>query len=82
MDKLLLAIDGHKGKIILEHVFFGKEIYRCDRIKIIGDEDRIGVCVNGHDAYLYRNNVKSFNMDGNTYVLSDWLFTITIIVNK
>lgn len=82
MDKLLLAIDGHKGKIILEHVCFGKEIYKCDRIKIIGDEDRIGVCVNGHDAYLYRNNIKSFNMDGNTYVLSDDLFTITIIVNK
>ena len=51
-------------------------------IKIICDKERIGVCVNGHDAYLYRNNVKSFNMDKNMYVLSDVLFTITIIVNK
>lgn len=82
MDKLLLTIDGHKGKIILEHVCFGKEIYRCDRIKIICDKERIGVCVNGHDAYLYRNNVKLFDMDENTYILSDGIFAITIIVNK
>lgn len=82
MDKLLAAINGQTGKIMLEHVCFGREIFRCERIQIVSDDDRLGVCINGHDTYVDKNNVKLFKMYDNLFMIADDFLQITIIVNK
>ena len=82
MDKLLTSINGQAGKIMLEHVCFGREVFRCDRIQVVSDAYRLGVRINGHDTYVDKNNVKLFKMYDNLFVIADDFLQITIIVNK
>ena len=82
MDKLLKNINGQRGRIILEHVCFGREMFQCEKIKIVSDDDRLGVCINGHDAYVYKSGANLFKMNEDSFVIADDFLQITIIVNK
>lgn len=82
MDRLLRTINGKAGRVILEHMCFGREVFRCEQIKIISDDSRLGVCINGHDSYVRKDGVNLFKMNENMFVVADDFLQITIIVNK
>ena len=70
------------GTIILEHSLFGEQIWTNHRIKVINNNEMIGLCVQGHDVYVYKNDVVRYGQSNGNFTISDKNLTITIIMNK
>ena len=47
--------EGKNGVITVKSIY-GQDIYET-QIKMIDDDDRVGVVIKGHDIFLYRNEV-------------------------
>lgn len=75
-------VQNKKGKVTVKHKLFGGNTYICDEINIINDAHRVGVTIKDNDLFVLKENVKSFNVRGNTYVVEDDMLTIRVIVNK
>ena len=73
-------LNGEKVKVILIHRLFDKQIFYCDELKTLNDDDRIGLTINGQDIFIYKQNIRASEALSNTYVLSDG--RLTIIVEK
>ena len=71
-----------RGKILIEHALWGKQVFRCDTIEMIDDTDRLGVKVNGHDVYIMKGEMISCKYHDRMLMFADKSLTITIIVNK
>ena len=69
------------GKVIVEHALFGGQTYVCDNIKVV-DDDRLGVTIKKNDLFVRKENIKTFGVKGNGYVVEDEMLTIRVIVNK
>lgn len=76
------SINNKYGKIMLEHSLFGKQIWRCEHLDILDDDDQLGVRIQGHDICVYKNDIVSYKHYENMYVVADSNLTITIIMNK
>ena len=74
-------LQNKKGRVIVEHALFGAQAYACDDIKIVNDE-RVGVTIKGNDLFVRKENIKSFEVKDNEYVVEDEMLTIRVIVNK
>lgn len=77
-----LTIDGLSGKIMIEHSVFGTNVYRCEKFKVINDNDRIGLHFMGNDIFIYKKYTKLSKVYNNMFVLADQLQQITVIVNE
>ena len=75
------TINGKRGKVITHHQLWGTEIYQCDRLEAIVDENRTGVVVKGHEIYIPNHTIHSTQINDNTFSISDGRFTITAIIN-
>lgn len=76
-----LKIDGMRGKILINHNLFGQKIYRCEKINIINDDDKIGVRLMGQDLYILKKDIKLSKVSDKMIVLADDMTQFTIIVN-
>lgn len=76
-----LTIDGMRGKILIDHNLFDQKIYRCEKIKVINDDDRIGIHLMGQDIYIYKKCIKLSKVYDKMFVLADDMMQLTIIVN-
>ena len=74
-------IQGLGGKILMEHSFFGKRVYRCERFNVINDEEKIGLRVMGQDIYVFKKNVTLSKVYDKMFMLADNCLQLTIIVN-
>jgi hypothetical protein len=74
-------LQNKKGRMIVEHALFGAQTYACDDIKIVNDE-RVGVTIKGSDLFVRKENIKSFEVKDNEYVVEDEMLAIRVIVNK
>lgn len=75
-------ITGLGGKVQMEHSFFGKRIYRCEKFDIINDDEKIGLRIMGQDIYVFKRNVKLHKVyNSKMYILADDFLHLTIIVN-
>lgn len=75
-------LNGRKAKILLEHCLFGRQVFYCEDLHIINDDERIGTRIKGNDIYMHKQDVKFFKAVDNMFKISDDRLTITIIVNK
>ena len=75
-------IDYCKGKIILEHILFDKQIHYCDEIHIIDDEHRIGLILKNQEIFVDKQRVALMYIQANTFMISDNKLSIKIILNK
>ena len=73
-------LNGVKAKVLLEHCLFNKQVFFCDELETINDDERIGLMLKGRAIFMYKQNVKVAEVHGNTYTISDG--RLTIIVNK
>ena len=70
-----------RGKILINHNLFGQKIYRCEKINIINDDDKIGVRLMGQDLYILKKDIKLSKVSDKMIVLADDMTQFTIIVN-
>ena len=71
-------LNGVKARVILEHRLFDRQVFDCDELKIINDDERIGVLLKGQEKYLYKQDVKVVEIPDNTYMISDGRMSIVI----
>lgn len=75
-------ITGLGGKVLMEHSFFGKRVYTCEKFDVINDEDKIGLRMMGQDIYVLKKDVKLSKVYDKMYVLADNFLQLTVIVNE
>lgn len=73
-------LNGIGAKVILEHCLFDRQVFVCDELQTINDDERIGLTLKGQSIFMYKQNVKVAEMQGDMYTISDG--RLTIIVNK
>ena len=76
-----LTIDGMRGKVLLNHNLFGQKTYRCEKINVVNDDDKIGVRLMGQDLYILKKDIKLGKVSDKMFILADDIMQITIIVN-
>lgn len=72
-------LNGIRAKVLLKHYLFDEQEFLCDKLQTIDDE-KIGVFLKGQSIYMYKQNVKVAEVQGDTYKISDG--RLTIIVKK
>lgn len=65
----------------MEHSFFGKRIYRCEKFDVINNDEKIGLHLMGQDVYILKKDVKLHKVYDKMYLLADDFLQLTIIVN-
>ena len=75
-------LQGLRGKVALKHLLFGGQQYGCDELKVINNDEKIGIVVKGTELFVYKQKVVDFCADGNTYTVGDDMLEIRVIVNK
>ena len=75
-------IEHCKGKVILEHKLFDRQVHRCEDLHIIDDNSRIGLIIKNQHIYIDKQSVKFVRNRGNIFTMSDDMLSITVIVNK
>ena len=73
-------LNGVEAKIIIEHCLFDKQRFYCRQLQTINDDERIGLILKDRAIYMYKQNVKVAEVQGDTYKVSDG--RLTLIVNK
>lgn len=75
-------LNGLRGKVAVKHLLFGEQQYGCDELRVINDDEKIGIVVKGAELFVYKQRVVDFCTDGNTYTVGDDMLTIKVIMNK
>lgn len=75
-------LQGLRGKVTLKHLLFGEQQYGCDELRVINDDEKIGIVVKGAELFVYKQKVVDFCASGNMYVVGDDMLEIRVIVNK
>lgn len=70
-----------RGKVLLNHNLFGQKTYRCEKINVVNDDDKIGVRLMGQDLYILKKDIKISKVSDKMIILADDIMQITIIVN-
>ena len=75
-------ITGLGGKVLMEHTFFGKRVYRCEKFNVINNDEKIGLHLMGQDVCILKRNIKLHKVYDKMYILADDFLQLTIIVNE
>ena len=78
---LFTQLTGLSGKVLMEHSFFEKRIYRCEKFDVINNDEKIGLHLMGKDVYIRKRDIKLSKAYDKMYVLADEFLHLTIIVN-
>ena len=73
-------LNGIEAKVILEHCLFDRQVFHCNELQTINDDEKIGLTLKGRAIFMYKQNVKVAEIQGDIYTISDG--RLTIIVNK
>jgi hypothetical protein len=72
-------LNGVKAKVVLEHLLFDGQVFLCDKLQTINDDERIGLILKGGQIFMYKRNVKVAEVSEKMYKISDGRLTMTII---
>ena len=75
-------LNGKMAKVILEHCLFGRQVFYCDKLQTINDDRRIGLILKNQSVYVDKQHIKTMEVCGDEYKMSDDRLTITVNVNK
>ena len=73
-------LNGERAKVLIEHCLFDKQVFVCDELEAINDDEKIGVILKGRAIFMYKQNVRFAEVQGDTYTVSDNRLTITIVI--
>lgn len=71
-------LNGVGARVVLEHCLFDGQVFHCDELQVINDDERIGLVIKNKQIFIYKSNVKVAEARNNMYVMSDGRLTITI----
>jgi hypothetical protein len=69
-------------KIIITHRFFDEQVFYCDELQTINDDDRVGVVIKGREIFVYKQDITIAEAKDYMYTISDSKLTIKVIINK
>lgn len=72
-------INGKKGKVMVEHQLWGKQVFSCEEIVVVEDDNRLGVCIQGHDVYVHKNDIRLYKQHERMIIAADRTVQLTII---
>ena len=75
-------LDGYMAKVVLNHCLFGEQIFYCNELQTINDDNRIGVMIKHREIFVYKQDIKMTEICGNVYKISDDRLTIIVELNK
>ena len=75
-----IQLNGVEAKVILKHSLFDSQRFYCHELQTIDDGEKIGLIIKNHEVFMYKQDVKVAEIDGNSYIISDG--RLTIIVKK
>ena len=78
-SEYLRQSENKKVKVLLRHYLWGEQRFITDELHIIDDE-RLGVIFKGQELFIYKDNIKDFDVDADKLWVTDG--RLTIIVNK
>ena len=80
--QLFNSIKNKSGLIHTYHKLFGGKRYRCEKLQVICDSNRLGVKIQGKDLYIPKADIKIFNNQDNVFSFASENQMITVYVNK
>ena len=75
-------LNGKMAKVILNHCLFGKQVFYCDQLQTVDDDDKVGLVLKNQPIYVDKHNIKVMSINDTRYEIADDRLTITINVNK
>ncbi len=75
-------LENLKAKVILKHSLFGRQMHNCDSLRILNDDDRLGLVLKGQAVFVYKREIAHREIESGMYTVSDGRLQITVIVNK
>jgi hypothetical protein len=73
-------LNGVRAKVLLKHCLFDRQVFVCNELQTINDDERIGLMLKDQEIFLYKQDVMVTDLLENIYTISDG--RLTIIVNK
>lgn len=73
-------LNGQMAKVVLEHRFFDYQVFYCDELQTISDDQRIGVVIKKRKIFMDKQDVKTATVKSGMYRISDGRLTIKIFV--
>ena len=64
-------LNGHTATIMLEHKLFGKQQFEVQEVKVLDDDDRLGLILKGQAIFIYKNRLQKFMIDDNVVEFAD-----------
>lgn len=73
-------LNGVVAKVILKHCLFDDQVFHCNELQTINDDNRIGVVLKNQEIFIDKQNISFAEVQGSTYVVSDGRLNIIVIV--
>ena len=77
-----IQLNGVEAKVKLEHSLFDNQRFYCRQLQTINDDDRVGVIIKDREIFVYKHDIKSAEVCGDVYKISDNRLTITVNLHK
>lgn len=71
-------LNGAGAKVVLEHRLFDGQVFDCDELEVINDDETIGLIIKGKHIFMYKSNVKVAEERNGAYRMSDGRLTISV----
>ena len=75
-------LNGQMAKITLDHCLFDRQVFYCNELQTINDDEKIGVIIKDREIFVYKHDVKLAEVCGNVYKMSDNRLTIIVSLHK
>lgn len=71
-------LNGVAAKVVLEHCLFDRQVFYCDELQTINDDEIIGLIMKEHNIFIYKQNVKVAEVQDGVYTLFDGRLKILV----
>lgn len=71
-------LNGVGARVVLEHCLFDGQVFHCDELKIINDDEKIGLVIKNKNIFIYKSDVKVVEEKNGAYIISDNRMTISV----
>lgn len=75
-------LDGKMGKITLDHCLFDRQVFYCNELQTINNDEKVGVVIKEREIFVDKQGIKTAEICGNVYKISDNRLTIIVELNK
>lgn len=75
-------LNGEMAKITLNHCLFDKQVFYCNKLQTINDDNRVGIVIKDREIFVYKHDIKVAEVCDNVYKIADDRLTIIVELHK